>query len=234
MAVEVGEGLRIVADHRVQIQSLRIAKVCVGHWRGNRRPVGREPAAQARCVVASAEIVVAGFGVAFLSFELVILRAGVGDDALAAVRIEIGVVAERTCRSCDRSRAAEKILRIVGNAAAADNAVCDALAPEENIFVGDVATRVRLVEDFRARAVLIDFPVRFLHAIAVAVIGVVCASGGFDLAFRIPAIGVNGIPQHVSRSVVAEPCGSELVVRGCRHVPVIHQEVARVRQRRWK
>ena len=90
--VEVGEGFGIVADHGVEIERLRIGQVGVGHGSGDRGPVGGEPAAEARRVVASAEVVVAGFGVAFLAFEFVILRARVRNDVLTAKGIEVGAV----------------------------------------------------------------------------------------------------------------------------------------------
>ncbi|HEV2194403.1 MAG TPA: hypothetical protein VGR55_02420 [Candidatus Acidoferrum sp.] len=94
MAVEVGEGFGIVGDHGVEVEGLRVGEVGVGDSFGDGGPVGGEPAAEAVGVVAGAEIVVAGFGVALLALELVILRAGVGVRALAAVWVEVGVVAD--------------------------------------------------------------------------------------------------------------------------------------------
>jgi len=64
----------------------------MGRERG-RGPVGAEPAAETVGVVASTEVVVAGFRVALLALEFVILRAGVCDGALAAVGVEVSVIA---------------------------------------------------------------------------------------------------------------------------------------------
>jgi hypothetical protein len=64
MAGEVGEGFGVVADHGVEIQSLRIGEVGVGNGSWDGGPVGGEPASEAEGVVAGAEVVVAGFGVA--------------------------------------------------------------------------------------------------------------------------------------------------------------------------
>jgi len=91
MAVEVGEGFGIVGDHGVEVEGLRVGEVGVGHGHGDGGPVGGEPAAKTVGVVARAEVVVAGFGVAFLTVELVALRASVGEGVFAAEGIEIGI-----------------------------------------------------------------------------------------------------------------------------------------------
>ena len=94
VAVEVGEGFGVVGDHGVEVESLRVGEVGVGDRNGDRGPVGAEPAAEAIGVVARAEVVVAGFRIAFLALEFVILRKNANVGALAAVRIEIRVVAD--------------------------------------------------------------------------------------------------------------------------------------------
>jgi hypothetical protein len=63
--VEVGEGFGIVGDHRVEIESLRVGQVGVRDCDWDVRPISAGPAAEAVGVVASAEIVVASFRVAF-------------------------------------------------------------------------------------------------------------------------------------------------------------------------
>jgi len=78
VAVEVGECFGVVVDHGVEVEGLGIGQVGVGNGRGNGRPVGGEPAAEAGSVVAGAEIVVAGFGVALLAVEFVGCCAGAG------------------------------------------------------------------------------------------------------------------------------------------------------------
>lgn len=94
MAVEVGEGFGVVGDHGVEVEGLRVGEIGVRDRDGDGGPVGAEPTAEAVGVVAGAEIVVAGFGVALFALELVVLRAGVGVGALAAVGIEVGIVAD--------------------------------------------------------------------------------------------------------------------------------------------
>src|SRR6185437_13703171 len=96
------------------IERLRIGEVGVGHGSGDGGPIRGEPAAEARRVVASAEVVVARLGVALLALEFVVLRARVRNDALTAKGIEVGVVA-RSCRSVlhDGTRTAEHIFDVV-------------------------------------------------------------------------------------------------------------------------
>jgi len=73
MAVEVGEGFGVVGDHGIEIEGLRVGEVGVGDRSGDGGPVGGEPAAEAVGVVASAEVVVEGFGVALLALEFVVV-----------------------------------------------------------------------------------------------------------------------------------------------------------------
>ena len=112
MAVEVGEGFGVVGNHGVQVEGLRVGEIRIGHRNWDGGPVGGEPAAEAVGVVASAEVVVAGFGVAFLAFKLVIvLRASVGVGAFAAVWIKIRVVADDDRRSSTRAEPASLLGR---------------------------------------------------------------------------------------------------------------------------
>src|ERR1700730_17670519 len=54
----------------------------------------------------------------------------------------------------------------------------DTFSAEENILVDDVAAQIGFVQNFGGRAVPVDFAVRFLDAVTVAVVGVVHARGG--------------------------------------------------------
>jgi len=95
VAIEVGEGFGVVGDHGVEVEGLRIGEVGVGNGDGDAGPIGAEPAAEAVGIVARAEVVVAGFGVALLALEFVIvLGASVGVGSLAAVRVKIRIVTE--------------------------------------------------------------------------------------------------------------------------------------------
>jgi hypothetical protein len=94
VAVEVGGGFGVIGDHGIEIEGLRVGEIGVRDGDGDGGPVGAEPAAKALAVVAGAEFVVPGFGVAFLTLEFVILQAGIGVGMFAAVGIEIGVVAD--------------------------------------------------------------------------------------------------------------------------------------------
>jgi hypothetical protein len=71
MSLEVGEGFGVGGDYGVQIQRLGVGEVGVGNGDWDGGPVGAEPAAKAVGVVASAEVVVARFGVSFLPSSLV-------------------------------------------------------------------------------------------------------------------------------------------------------------------
>jgi len=117
--VQVGEGFGIVRDHGVEVERLRVGEIGIGDGHGNRGPVGAEPAAEAVGVVAGTEVVVAGFGVAFLALKLVVLRAGVGVGALAAVGIKIRVVADDAGAGGDDAGSAEEIFDVVINSAPA-------------------------------------------------------------------------------------------------------------------
>ena len=99
---------------------MRVGEIGVGYGSGDAGPVGGEPAAEAVGVVAGAEVVVAGFGVAFLAFELVGVGGGavVGVGALAAVGIEVGVVAERAGVRGDDARGTEEVFGVVFGIAA--------------------------------------------------------------------------------------------------------------------
>ena len=88
----------------------------------------------------------------------------------------------------------------------------NAFAAEENVFVGDVAAQIRLVENFRARAVPIDFAVGFFDAVAIAVVSIVHTSGGFNFTFGVPAVGVVAIGQDVAGSIVGKAGGGKLIV----------------------
>jgi hypothetical protein len=67
----------------------------VGYRNGYGRPVGRKPTTKTVRVIASAEVVVAGFGIALFTFEFVdILSTAVGVGLLAAEGGEVGVIAD--------------------------------------------------------------------------------------------------------------------------------------------
>src|SRR6266481_2559656 len=201
MAVEVGEGFGVVGDHGIEVERLRVGEVGVGDGRGDGGPVGSEPAAKAVGVVAGAEVVVAGFGVAFLAFELVVvLRAGVGvRGTLATKGIKICIVADDSSVCGGDARGAEQVLNVI-DWGAASREHGDALAAEENIFGGIVAGRVGFRKNFAARAIPVelvwngwDRGVGLGDATAVAVINVSRTSGDLELAFRVPSVGVDTI-----------------------------------------
>lgn len=143
--VEVGEGFGVVGCHPVEVEGLGVGEVGVGDRCGSGGPVGRFPAAKGGGVVAGAEIVVVGFGVALFAFEFVILRVGIGVVTFTAEEIKVGVVAERAGDRSEDSRGAEKILGVVGDGVAADDAMGHSLAAEINVLVGDDAGSVGFV-----------------------------------------------------------------------------------------
>ena len=96
MPVEIFEGFGVVVNHGVEVEGLRVVQVGVGDGGGDGGPVGGEPAAEAGGVVAGAEVVVAGFGVALLPVEFVCGEAGADDIALAAVGRVVGVARKRS------------------------------------------------------------------------------------------------------------------------------------------
>ena len=110
---------------------MRVGEIGVGDGDGDGGPVGAEPAAEAVGVVASAEVVVAGFGVALFAFELVVvLRTGVGVwGTFDAPGIEIGVVADDASVGRNDTGGAEEVFGVeLGGAARGEQS--DALAAE--------------------------------------------------------------------------------------------------------
>jgi hypothetical protein len=112
---------------------LRVGEVGVGDGNGDAGPVGAEPAAETAGVITSAEVVVAGFGVALLAFEFVSVarRAVVGVGVLAAVGIEVGVIADGAVVLRDDTGGAEKVFGVVDRSSSsrgseADRAVVEA------------------------------------------------------------------------------------------------------------
>jgi hypothetical protein len=112
VAVEVGEGFGVVGDHGVEVEGLGVGEVGVGDGDGGAGPVGGEPAAEAVGVVAGAEVVVAGFGVALLAFKFVVLGTGVGVDVLPAVGVEVSIVADDAVGLGQDARRAEQVFEI--------------------------------------------------------------------------------------------------------------------------
>ncbi len=123
-----------------------------------------------------------------LPSKFVVLRAGVGDGPLAAVGIEVGVVANDAVILRHDARTAEHVFYIVEGVAASGKHD-DALAAEEDVLGGGVAGAIGFGEDVAARAVPIKLAVGFIDAAAVAVIGIINAAGRLELAFGIPGVG---------------------------------------------
>src|SRR5262249_19236159 len=87
-------------------QSLRVSEIGVRNGCQHVEPVGGEPAAEAVRIVTGAEIVVAGFRIAFFTLEFVVLREDVNVGALAAVGVEVSIVNDLhrlSLRDCDGS-----------------------------------------------------------------------------------------------------------------------------------
>ena len=187
MAVEVGEGFGVVGDHGIEIEGLRVGEVGVRDGNRDGGPVGTEPTAKTAGVIAGAEVVVAGFGVALLALEFVVLRACVGDGPLAAVGIEIRVVANDAVILRHDARTAEHIFYIVERVAARGQHG-DALAAEEDVFRRGVAGAVGFGEDVPARPIPVELAIGFIDAAPVAVVGIINAAGRLELAFGIPGV----------------------------------------------
>jgi len=94
VAIQIRETLRVIADHGVEIQRLRVREIGVRDWRWRGGPISGKQSTQARRIVARAEVVVVRFGVALLAFEFVILSATAIDVAFTAERIKIRVIAK--------------------------------------------------------------------------------------------------------------------------------------------
>jgi hypothetical protein len=169
--VEVSEGFGVGGDHGVEVESLRVGEVGVGDGHRDIGPVGAEPAAEAVGVVARAEVVVAGFGVAFLALKFVIvLCAGVGDGALAAERREVRIVAHDARVVGNDARGAERVFDVILRRAARREQG-NTLAAKEDVLVEGVAGGIGLGQDFAARAVPVELAVNLGDAAAIATVG---------------------------------------------------------------
>src|SRR4051812_16441174 len=92
MTVGIGAGDRVVFYVAVQIQGLRDSHLRIRNGHRYRCPVGGHEAHEGVGVVASAEVVEVGLGVALLAGELVLVAGGVGDDDdFAAVGHVVGL-----------------------------------------------------------------------------------------------------------------------------------------------
>src|SRR5712692_11686283 len=213
MAVEVGEGLRVVGNHGVEVQGLRVNKVGVRNRSGDGGPVGAEPAAETVGIVARAEVVIAGLGVALLALEFVIvLRASVGVGALAPIRIKIGVVADDAGVGGEDAGSAEQIFDII-NRIAADGEHGNALAAEEDVFVDRVPASISFGEDVAAGAVPVELAVRLVHAAAVAIVEIIHAACGFELTFSVPSVRADPIARGVTGHIIRK-AGEVIVAVG--------------------
>src|SRR5258708_2889620 len=212
MAVEVGEGFGVVGQDRIEVESLRVGEVGVGDGNGNSGPVGAEPAAETIGVIASGEVVVAGFGVPFFALELVILGAGVGVRAFTAERIEVGIVADDARIGGDNTGSAKEIFDVIERSAARGN-LRDALASEEYVFGGGVARGVGFGEDVAAGAVPVKRAAGLGDATAIAVVEVVHTRRSSELAFGIPTVGVDAVARGVAGEIITK-AGKVIVAVG--------------------
>src|SRR5208337_4844031 len=210
--IEVGEGFGVIRDHGVEVEGLRVGEVGVGDGDGDVGPIGAEPAAEAVGIVARAEVVVAGFRVALLALELVIvLEAGVGvRSALAAAGIGVRVVADHAGVAGDDARGAEHVLGVELRGAARREQG-HALAAEEDILIGSVSGAVGFREHCAARAIPIEFVgnrgvggIGLGGAAAVAIINVGDAGGGLQLALGVPQVAVDAVVGGVAGEVVGK------------------------------
>jgi hypothetical protein len=122
---------------------------------------------------------------------------------LAAVGVEVRVVAQGAGGGGEGAGTAQHVFDIVGEGVGADDVMGDEFPAEVNVFVGDVSGSIGFIEDLRAGAVPVDFAIGFLDAVAVAIVGVVHAAAGFDFAFGIPHVGVGHVRRFVSRGDIS-------------------------------
>ena len=131
---------------------------------------------------------------------------------LAAVGIEVGVVARCAVIGGHHTRRAEKVLEVVlGVAACGEDG--DALAGKENVFVEGVARSVSLAEDFAAGAIPVEFAIGFGDAASGTIVGISDASGGLNLRFGVVGVGDGAVAERVAGSVVAE-AGNVIIAVG--------------------
>jgi hypothetical protein len=157
--------------------------------------IGRHEPPHVGGVVAGAEEVEAGFGVAFFAGEFVVLGAGVGSDhGFGSEGVVIRVVAGSGLPGLDDfARGAEVVGEIVEDIIGIV-AACDALATEENALVErgvvGIASGIGFVERVGARAVPVELAVGFPDALAIAIVRVGNPGGGAEVVLVV--ISYNG------------------------------------------
>lgn len=126
-----------VSGIAIHIQRLRIREIGVWDWFGRFRPVGSHEPAEPIRVVPCAEVVQAGFGVAFFAGKFVVVRVAVDDLKFAAPGVVIRFGFRNSSGIGDHGRAVHKVSEVIEDAAGRI-AAGNALAVKEHV-IGELA-----------------------------------------------------------------------------------------------
>ena len=152
MPIKVCESLRVIANHRIQIQRLRVRQVGIRHRLRRRRPIRRLPPPKARRVIPRPKIVVPRFLIPLLPLELVILRARARVLSLPSKRIKVPVIARAPRRGRqNHPRRPQHILRIIRYRARARVTMRNPPPAQENQLIRNIPRRIRLIQNRRPR-----------------------------------------------------------------------------------
>src|SRR6266704_2171816 len=98
------------------------------------------------------------------------------------------------------------VSEVVVDVARRDVAPGDALAAEKDEFIRDVSGGIAFVQNVARSPIPVELAIGFLHAAAIAVVGIGNASGSLQFTLRIPDITEAAIGENVACGVVGEPC----------------------------
>ena len=187
-ARRVGETEGIIPNVGIQIQKLRIEHPLFFDVDRVRR---HKPTILRR-IVPRAEVIQAGFGVAFFAGEFVGITAGGEYRSLAAKRVKVRVVKWRDCSggvghdACGAEMIGEIVVHITRGIAPGDT-----LSVEEYIFVRDVAAGVAFIERVRVHSVPIQLAIGLHYPPSIGVVRVSRPSRATRTTHRaVPIFGV--------------------------------------------
>src|SRR5579859_1837801 len=199
MTLEVGEGFWVVDNHGIKVEGFRVGEVGVGDGNRDGRPVRAQPSSKTVRIVPRSKIIISRLCIPFFAFEFVSVarRASVGVGMLAAVGIEVGVVAEGAVVLRHHARGAEEVFGVEFGIAASGKQG-NSFSREEDVLVQRRSGSVGFGEDFAARAVPVKLAVGFGDAAAGGVVEIGDASGGFNLGLGVVGIADGAVVLRVA------------------------------------
>lgn len=168
-------------------------------------------------MVARPEIIQARFRVSFFAGELVVLRDGIGDDHLAAIRVVIGLVFDRAAGVGHDARRAQVVGEIVVHGIRGHVPPRHPLGTEEDILFLIRSRQVAFGNRFGAGSRPVKCSRRtvpFLHPNVIAIVDVRPPGSCREAIVAIIGVRRGTVLDHVSSHIIAEADKLVLQVRG--------------------